>query len=177
MPRQVVSMVRASSLRRSVLKLGDDLFDRGEVRGVGRQEQGFGAHSANGPRDRLPFVATEVVHDDHVARPEGWNEHLLDIGQKAATVDRAIDHARRLDAVPAQRGQECERAPAPARDFGHQPIAASATAMKACHIGLRPGLVDEDQAFGVNPALILLSLRPPARNVAAILFGGVQAFF
>jgi hypothetical protein len=63
------------------------------------------------------------------------------------------------------------------RDFGHQPIATAAAAMKTRHIGLRPGLVDEDQAPGINPPLILLPLCPPARHVGSILFGGVQAFF
>jgi hypothetical protein len=49
--------------------------------------------------------------------------------------------------------------------------------MKARHGGLGPGLVDEGQARRVNPALVLLPLRPPARYVRPILFGGVQAFF
>jgi hypothetical protein len=48
--------------------------------------------------------------------------------------------------------------------------------MKMRHVGLRPGLVDEDQALGINPPLILPPLRPPARHVGAILLGGVQAF-
>jgi hypothetical protein len=49
--------------------------------------------------------------------------------------------------------------------------------MAARHIGLGPGLVDEDQASRINPTLIGLPLRPPARDVRAILLGGVQAFF
>ncbi len=32
-------------------------------------------------------------------------------------------------------------------------------------------------APGINPVLILLPLRPPARHVGAVLLGGVQAFF
>lgn len=122
-------------------------------------------------------MAPEIVHDDHVARPEGRHEHLLDVGQEAAAVDRAIDHARRLDPVPAQGCQEGERAPAPVRHLGHQPVAASAAAVQAGHVGLGPGLVDEDQAPGINPSLILLPLRPPARDVGSILLGGVQTFF
>jgi hypothetical protein len=49
--------------------------------------------------------------------------------------------------------------------------------VKARHVGLGPGLVDEDEAPRINPALILLPLNPPARYVGAILLDGVQAFF
>ncbi len=127
--------------------------------------------------DRLALVAAEVVHDDDVA----WLQRPAPASARrkpgSSAIDRAVDHARRFDAIAAQGGQEGERAPAPVRDLGHQPIASSAAAMQARHVGLRPGLVDEDQTSGVNPALILLPLRPPARHVGAVLLGGVQAFF
>src|SRR6185369_7020939 len=115
--------------------------------------------------------------DDDVAGPEGWNEHLLDIGQEAVPVDRTIDHAWRFDPVPAQRGQEGERVPAPVRDLGYQPITQPAAAMNARHVGFGPSLVDEDQTPRINPTLILLPLRATPRHVGAILLGGVQAFF
>ena len=88
-----------------------------------------------------------------------------------------IDDAGRLDAVAAQRSQEGERVPTAVRHLGHQPRPPGAAAMKARHIGLRPGLVDEDQAPGINAALVFLPLCPPPRHVRAILLGGVQAFF
>src|SRR5688500_7101398 len=69
----------------------------------------------NGAADRLPFVAAQIVPEDDIAGPEDRDEYLLDIGQEAAAVDRAIDYARRLDAVPAQSCQEGERVPAPVR--------------------------------------------------------------
>jgi hypothetical protein len=45
------------------------------------------------------------------------------------------------------------------------------------HVGLGPGLITKDQAFGVEPALVFLPLRAPAGDVGAILFAGVQALF
>jgi hypothetical protein len=45
------------------------------------------------------------------------------------------------------------------------------------HVGLGPGLVDEDQAFGVEPALMFLPALAPAGDVGAVLFAGVQALF
>jgi hypothetical protein len=45
------------------------------------------------------------------------------------------------------------------------------------HVGLGPGLVDEDQAFGVKSALVFLPSLAPAGDVEAVLFAGVQALF
>jgi hypothetical protein len=47
----------------------------------------------------------------------------------------------------------------------------------AGHIGLGPGLVDEDQAVRIKTPLILLPLGAPAGDVGAVLLGGEQAFF
>jgi len=44
------------------------------------------------------------------------------------------------------------------------------------HIGLGPSLVDEDQATGVKPALVLLPPDAPARDVGPVLLGGVQVY-
>jgi hypothetical protein len=49
--------------------------------------------------------------------------------------------------------------------------------MGSRHVGLSPGLVDEDQAGRIKPSLILLPLRAPPRHVGPILLAGVQAFF
>src|SRR3981189_211113 len=47
---------------------------------------------------------------------------------------------------------------------------------RACP-GESRGLVDEDQALGIKPALIHPPAGPPPGDVGAILFAGVQAFF
>jgi hypothetical protein len=41
----------------------------------------------------------------------------------------------------------------------------------------RPGLVDENQPFGVKPALVFLPPLAPAGDIEAILLAGVQALF
>jgi hypothetical protein len=57
------------------------------------------------------------------------------------------------------------------------PAAAGTAAVDARHVGLGPGLVDEDQARRVKPALILLPAGAPACDVRSVLLGRVQAFF
>jgi hypothetical protein len=62
-------------------------------------------------------------------------------------------------------------------DFGCQPGAARCPASQGSHVGLGPGLVDEDQALRIDLALILLPLRAPAGDVRAVAFAGDDAFF
>jgi hypothetical protein len=45
------------------------------------------------------------------------------------------------------------------------------------HIGFGPGLVDKDQPFSVEPALVFLPPLAPAGDVGAVLFAGLQALF
>ena len=65
----------------------------------------------------------------------------------------------------------------PCGDLGDQPLAPRRPAVGARHVGLGPGLVDEDQAGRIKPSLILFPLRPPPGDVRTILLAGVQAFF
>jgi hypothetical protein len=41
----------------------------------------------------------------------------------------------------------------------------------------RPGLVDENQPFGIKPALVFLPPLAPAGDIEAILLAGAQALF
>jgi hypothetical protein len=63
------------------------------------------------------------------------------------------------------------------RNLGHEPCTARAAAMSARHIGLGPGLVDEDQAGWIKFALLPFPASPPLGDVGPILLAGVQAFF
>jgi hypothetical protein len=49
--------------------------------------------------------------------------------------------------------------------------------MTARHVGLGPGLVDEDQARRVKPALMHLPARAAARDVRPSLLVGAAVFF
>lgn len=86
-----------------VLEFGEDLFDWVEIRTVGRQEEELCSGPADGLSNRLSLVRAEIVHDDDVAGRERGNENLLDIGCEASSVDGAVEHAGRIDAVAAQR--------------------------------------------------------------------------
>ena len=63
------------------------------------------------------------------------------------------------------------------RDVGLEPQATWRPSAQWCHVGLGPGLVDEHQAGRVDLALVLHPLRPPARDIGAILLGCDQRLF
>ena len=125
----------------------------------------------------LAFVAAEVVHDYDVAGRKGRHEELFDIGGEELAVDWSIEDAGRIDPVAAQRRHEGQRLPFTERSLSDQLVTASAPAPERGHVGLRPGLVDEDQPRGIKPPLILLPLRPPPCDLRTILLAGEQAFF
>jgi hypothetical protein len=123
------------------------------------------------------FVAAEIVHDDDVARQKRWHEDLLDIRQEASAIDRTVKDARRIDPVGAQRCEEGERPPFAERHLGKEAAAPRASSMQARHVGLGPGLVDEDEPRRIELSLVLLPALTPPFDVGPILLGGVQAFF
>ena len=126
---------------------------------------------------RLSFVGAEIVQDDDVAGHERRNENLFDISSEASPIDGAVEHARRIDAVAAQRGDQGQRFPVPVRDPCLQPLAARCPAPDRCHVGLGPSLVDEYQPPRIKAALILLPLGPPSRDIRSTLFAWQNGFF
>ena len=135
------------------------------------------ACGADSAADGLALVAAEIVHDDDVAWLEGWHQDLGDVGQEAVGIDRAIEEAWRGDAVAAQSGDEGHGVPVSVRRLADQALAAPAATVGGGHVGLGPGLVDEDQAVRGDLVLVAPPALAPARHVGPILLGGAQAFF
>src|SRR5580700_6616091 len=177
MVRQVSSMVRASALRSKVFHLGEGLLDWVEVWRVGGQEEELGFGRADGGANGAALMATEVVHDDNIAGREDRDENLLDISAEAHAIDRSVDDAGRGEAVATQRRQEREGSPSPEGRFGDEAFASGASAMGARHVGLGPGLVDEDKPPRIDRRLTRLPPLTPPGDVRSVLFGGAKTFF
>ncbi len=80
-------------------EFGKDVFNRIEVGAVGGQVEQVrpsgldrGAHASH-------FMAGQIVHHDPVARVEGGDEHLFDIGHKAGAIDWAVQDRRGGEAI------------------------------------------------------------------------------
>ena len=158
-------------------ELGEDLFNGVEIGGVGRQEAQRGPHPFNGCPHGRTLVAAQIVHNDDIARSEGRQQTLFDIGQEAGAVDRAVEDAGSGHAVVAQRRYESQRLPVPVGAGCPQPLAPGAAAMAAGHVRLGPGLIQEHEAPRVKLALRALPLSAALHDVRPLLLGGHQTFF
>jgi hypothetical protein len=56
-------------------------------------------------------------------------------------------------------------------------LASGAAAMSARHVGLGPGLVDEDEPPRIDPRLTRSPPLTPPGDVRPVLFGCAKAFF
>jgi hypothetical protein len=102
---------------------------------------------------------------------------LLDVGEKADRVDRLIEQAWRTDTVTPQRCDEGQRLAVTMGHLGNQPFADGAPPADRRYVRLRPSFVNENKPLGFNLALPLWPLQTPSRDLRAVLFAGVQAFF
>ena len=107
------------------------------------------------------------------------HEELLDIGPEALAVDWAVDHAGCGDASRRSRGQRrswCANGRYGALATSRCP--RRMRTVRAGHVGLGPGLVDEDETGRIHAGLDRSSsAHAAAGNVRTILLAGVQAFF
>jgi len=158
-------------------ELGKDLLNRVEVWAIGREEEEPGAPVSNRLANRLSFVAAKVVHDDDVAWPEGWRQHLAHIGREPFPVDRPVQHEGGVDPVVAQRRDEGHGPPVAVGGLRDQRLSPCAPAMGTDHVGLGPGLVNENEPGGINLSLVFLPSGALAGHVRAILFDGEHGFF
>jgi hypothetical protein len=67
--------------------------------------------------------------------------------------------------------------PMPVRRLSAQALSSRSPAMGADHIGLGPGLINEDEAGRINLSLMPFPACSSARDVGPVLFGGQQRFF
>jgi hypothetical protein len=159
------------------LQLGEDLLDRVEVGRIFGQEEQAGAGGSDCLPHGLAFVRAEIVGYDDIVWLEGRDQELRDVGEEALAVDRAVEETRRLDAIAPQSGQERRGFPMSVRDLVDQSAPARRPAVKAGHVGLGPGLVDEDEPRRIDELLILAPSDPVALYVRTVLLAGDERLF
>lgn len=158
-------------------QLGEGLFDRVEVGGIGRQVDQPRPGCFDRVLDAGNLVGGEIIHDHEIARAECRRQDLPHVGAEDGTAHRAGDHERRDEPRRPQAGDEGGRHPVAVRHFADETEAAPAAATAPGHVGGGCGLVDEDQSRRVKEGLIGPPLPPPDDDVRAILLGGVHGFF
>ena len=160
-----------------MLDLGEGLLDWVEVGRVWRQEPEPCACGFDDFAKDNGLVAAEIVQDDDVARPQGRYELLLDISAEGLAVDRPVEDTRGGKPVATQRTKEGQRAPMAVWRKGAQAFAFVPPAAQRGHVGLDPGLVDEDELGWVEMTLPRPPSLTPPRDVATRLLKREQRFF
>jgi hypothetical protein len=160
-----------------MFEFGEDLFDWIEVRAVRRQEDEVRPLGSDRFAGCVTLVAAEVVEDDHVALRQGWSKHLLDIEREKLAIDGTIDDPGRTDPIMAQSCDEGHGLPVTMGCCCFETLSSWPPAAQGCHVGFDPGLIDEDQARRVNPALMGLPALAFAGDIWAILLRRPDRFF
>ncbi len=127
--------------------------------------------------DGLRFVTAEIVHDDRIAMPEFWCEAFPDIHLEDEAVHRAVHHQGGDDPVMAQAGDESRCAPVAKGGAPCETMSLWAATVAARHVGLGPGFVKEDDAFGVKTMLFGAPLLPRGGHIRPLLLVGENGFF
>jgi hypothetical protein len=99
------------------------------------------------------------------------------IGAKALAVDGTLEQAGRVNPILAKSGEERRRLPVSLRDLVDEALSLRRPAAKPCHVGFRPGLVEEDETPGVDEPLIGSPARAMAAYVPAILLARDEGLF
>jgi hypothetical protein len=103
--------------------------------------------------DAMDLVGGQIVHDHDVAWPQLGNERLFDIGEKALAVHRAVEDHRRSNPVMTQPDGGGGCFPMAVGHGSAASLAPGRTTVEAGHLGVRGGLVDEDDARRIEVQL------------------------
>ena len=105
-------------------------------------------HRAGELQVRL-FVHRQVIEDDDIAGAERRHQDLVDVGEKAHIVDRAIEHRRGANPLDRQRGDHGRRLPMTTGRMVVQPGAPQTATVAAQEIGGDAALVQKHVLAGV----------------------------
>jgi hypothetical protein len=103
--------------------------------------------------------ASTHVHDHDVARLQGRDEDLIDIGEEDGAVHSTIIDERRGHAGKAQRPGEGGGLPVAMRHAGPATLAKWGAAPQPRHLGRQSGLINEDEPGRIE---IELTIEPSA---------------
>ena len=97
------------------LQFGKRLFDRIEVRAIGRKKAQQSARLLDRGAHLGLFVGSEIVKHDDIAWPQRGHQHLLNVGTKRGVINRPIEHGGRGQGGGAERSDDGVRLPVAAR--------------------------------------------------------------
>jgi hypothetical protein len=161
----------------ALFEFGPGLFDRIEVRRVGRQVEQRCTASLDPVAYALDLVGAEVVHDYHVARPQLRAKHVVQVSQEDLAVGGGFDGHRGQHAVVVHRTQDGQHLPVAARHGIVDPFAARRPCIDAGHLRRDTTFVHVDQVFDRDTADLREELFAPPAVDFGVPLGGVERLF
>lgn len=119
----------------------------------------------------------EVVGDDDVARGEGGDQDLFDVGKKTVAVHRAVDDTGRSQPGDPQAGDEGAGLPARERRMITDTVAARPASIPAEEIRCDAGFIKKDEVRRVPRRRRRLPPLPRGGDVGPVVFGRAHRFF
>jgi len=153
------------------------VLNRIEIRTVFRQKPERRSDVFNRPADRWTLVTRQVVHDDDIARREGWDQDLIDVGEEARAIDRAIKHGRGGETCHTERREKRRGVPASiGRVVGHAG-AVEPAAIPPYEVRPYATFIEKYEPRGVEVGGRGVPHGPRERDVSAIVFRRAYRFF
>jgi hypothetical protein len=125
----------------------------------------------------MDLMSGQIVHDDDVAGPQLGTSACSTLGEKGLAVHRAVEDHGRSDAVVTQPGSKGGGFPMAMWYGGTASLAPGRTTIKTRHLGVRGGLVDEDDPRRIEVELPFKPRLTRRVHRVAALFGGVRRLF
>jgi hypothetical protein len=167
---------RASRAQKG-LQFGERELDRIEVRTVRRKEPNVGAHALDGGADLGLLVGGQVIEHDYVARVQRGHQHLLDVREKAWTIDRPIEDGWRTQAGEPKGGDDGVRLPVTAGRVITESCATRAATVAPEQVGRHAAFIEKDVAPHIAERLPRAPALTLSHDVGTALFVGVDGFF
>lgn len=122
-------------------------------------------------------MRTEIVRNDDIADPQRGYEDLIDVGQEARAIDRAVEDAGRGEPGDAQGGEESAGLPPPERGVVVDALPPGRATIPAEQGRGDAGLVEKDQVRRIPRRSVALPVRPRRRDVRSVVLAGPYGFF
>lgn len=155
------------------LELGEELFDRVQVRRIGWQIEQCRVGGQNCFPDSSHFMTAEIVQDHDVAGLQRGCQEAARVGQKHRTVHRSVGDHGRDQPVVAQSAHEGCRFPVAVRNRSHATLTSGRAATAPGHVRRRPCFVDENQPLRVKSGLVCAPQPTRRLHVFPLLLAGV----
>ena len=135
--------------------------------------------AVEGPADRLGLVGAEVVHDHERVGPlaQRRDQDLLGEGEEDRRAGRGGDAPARDQAVERERADHGQPLPPPPGHLAHGALSPGGAGVGPRHAGVDAGLVDEDQAGGIDAGQLGPPRRPRLGHVLPVPLGGLERLF